>query len=201
MAFCISNPLASILVLVMGILLAVLAGWCIYLLLLIRRLRSQGEDAVSDEPGEMPRMEIREVHRRDRKSRELVGKLEEENLKALLDARLDDMEDEDGDVSKACATIELLDEIRILAPNYQGHDAMVLQKLVKLFQRQLAEIGAEVIDDDTWNPSRQKVGVIVRDLPAGSSPVISEKVASGLLIRGRVCRKQVVNLRMELKST
>lgn len=126
---------------------------------------------------------------------ELAASVSDDNLRGLLESRLEDMEDEDDGVPKALAMVALLDEIRILFPNYRDGDATALQKLAAAMHCQLADMDAEVIDDDKWDASRQRAQDITRDLPTGAEPVITEKVASGLLFHGAVRRKQIVNLR------
>lgn len=129
--------------------------------------------------------------------RGLVARIGEEGLSGLLSSRLDDMGEETEGVPQAVARLGLLDEIRILSRHAGGDDAETLQELAAALRSQLEEMGAEVIDDDAWAPSRQKAVEVLRDLPAGTAPVVAEKVASGLAYRGRVCRKQAVILRTD----
>lgn len=127
--------------------------------------------------------------------RGLVARIGEEGLSGLLSSRLDDMGEEAEGVPQAVARLGLLDEIRILSRHAGGDDAETLQELAAALRSQLEEMGAEVIDDDAWAPSRQKAVEVLCDLPAGSAPVVAGKVASGLVFQGRMYRKQAVILR------
>lgn len=123
--------------------------------------------------------------------------IEDENLRLLMKSRMDDLDDEEGEVSKALIMAGILDEIRILTASANTRDAQALQKLCKALHRTLAEMGAEIIDDDEWNSARQRASEVQYDLPTGSKPVLGEKVASGLIYQGRICRKQTVTLHMQ----
>ena len=150
-------------------------------------------------PDKVPESSLQKVEGGAEESalRRLAASAREENLRELLEARLDDMEDEAEGVPRALAMIGLLDEIRILSPASAGQDARLLQKIDAVIRKQLEMMGAQAIDDDEWDSSRQKAVEVRRDLPAGAEPVIAEKVASGLMFEGRVRRKQSVILRME----
>ncbi len=127
---------------------------------------------------------------------EAVGGLPAGKLKSLLESRLQDIEDEDSDSARVFAVVGLLDEIRILLPTASCEEQDALQRVQTDLERYLKAMGAERIDDDEWNPERQRAVEVVKDLPAGAAPAVAEKVASGLIFNGRVALKQTVVLRM-----
>lgn len=129
--------------------------------------------------------------------RKFAAQARDENLRGLIESRLEDMEDEEEGLPQALAMVGLLDEIRILSPNAEEQDSQLLQTIDTMIRRQLEKMDAEVIDDDVWDISRQKAVEIRRVLPGGAEPVIAEKVASGLMFEGRVRRKQSVILHTE----
>lgn len=129
--------------------------------------------------------------------RELASLARDENLRGLIESRLDDMKDEDEGVPRALAMVGLLDEIRILSPASEGQDAQLLQTIDAMIRKQLETMGPQVIDDDEWDPSRQKAVETRRDLPGGAESIIAEIVASGHMFEGRVRRKQSVILHTE----
>lgn len=128
----------------------------------------------------------------------LISSIGEENLRDLLKSRIDDLDDEEGDVAKALAIVGILDEIRILNAGANESDARAMQTLDAALRRMLAELGAEMIDDDVWHPARQRATEVQHDLPVGSEPLLGEKVASGLIYQGRIYRKQTVTLHMQV---
>lgn len=128
----------------------------------------------------------------------LISSIGEENLRDLLKSRIDDLDDEEGDVAKALAIVGILDEIRILNAGANESDARAMQTLDAALRRMLAELGAEMIDDDVWHPARQRATEVQHDLPAGSEPLLGEKVGSGLIYQGRIYRKQTVTLHMQV---
>ena len=126
---------------------------------------------------------------------EAVGGLAPGKLKSLLESRLEDMEDEETDTARAIAVVGALDELRILLPTASAEEQDALPGVQAAMERCLKAMGAERIDDDEWNPERQRAVEARKDLPVGAPPVLAEKVASGLLLNGRVARKQTVVLR------
>lgn len=117
-------------------------------------------------------------------------------LQSLLEARLEDIEDEDADTARVFAVAGVLDEIRILLPSSSDGERSGLPGVQTALNGYLGARGAELIDDDEWNPDRQRALEVRKDLPPGAAPEIAEKVASGVMIGGKIARKQTVVLRM-----
>lgn len=125
----------------------------------------------------------------------LITSFTNENLTGLFCLRMEDLEDEATDSAKAVAMVSMLDEIRIMEPGIQGDDSETLHRVAAAIRRELSRLEAEVLDLDEWDPQWQRAVEVRRDLPSGAAPVIAEKVESGLVLRGRLCRKQSVILR------
>lgn len=126
----------------------------------------------------------------------LAEAAQNEDLAALLRSRMEDFEDEDSESEKAMILVGLLDEIQILTPSAKPADTQLLARCAETARQILRSMEAEAIDDDAWTPEHQRAIKVLRDLPAGSPPQIAEKVASGLILHGRIHRKQEVVLRM-----
>lgn len=124
----------------------------------------------------------------------------DESLSDFLRCRLPEMAEQEPDNGEygydswALRVVDFLDEYRLLQQNGQtvltGADAEVRGVILQIF----TEIGASMIDEETWTPSLQRaVSVITSPTPC-ASPSIQAKGASGLIIRGRLVRKQEVVL-------
>lgn len=185
-----ASTLALWLPLTFGVLLVAVAGIIAY------KRKTGGQTCYPNTEGSSVKFHLEMETTGDVPPNEIIPAISDDNLRGLLESRMEDMEDEDDGVPKALAMVAFLDEIQILSPKYRSGDAAALQKLAAAMHRQLVDMDAEVIDDDKWDAARQRAQCITRDLPAGAEPVITEKVASGLLFQGAVRRKQIVNLRM-----
>ena len=126
----------------------------------------------------------------------LAEAAQNEDLAALLRSRMEDFEDEDSESEKAMILVRLLDETQILVLSASPRDTQLLARCAETARQILHSMDAEAIDCDAWTPERQRAVEVRRDLPAGSSPQIAEKVASGLILHGRIHCKQEVILRM-----
>lgn len=126
----------------------------------------------------------------------LAAAVQNADLAALLLSRMEDFEDEESEAEKAMILVRLLDEIQILSPSAAPQDAALLPRCAEAARQILRTMDAETVDDDAWTPERMRAIEVRRDLPAGSTPRIAEKVASGLILHGRIHCKQEVILRM-----
>lgn len=119
----------------------------------------------------------------------------EENLRLLLLDRLDEIDEEAPELSRqAICAITLLDEIQQMQSAYSEHNATALADLSQAVRQQLTELNCELLSSDVWDPETQKIGKISYDLPAGSEPIVTAKLSSGLKINGQIIRKQSVAL-------
>lgn len=134
------------------------------------------------------------------KSVGFIAAIANPDLAVLLRSRLEDMEDEDSGKGRACDLVDLLDEIRILEKSTSGSDLEALRGMTSAVRKELDLLGAKVIDVDEWCPNLQRAVEMRRDLPLGASPVIADKVASGVEFRGKMCRRQKIILRMPVEE-
>lgn len=125
---------------------------------------------------------------------ELIGTFSQEDLRGLLQDRLESMDDSgEGTERWAMELVDLLDEIRWMG-GLEKEDAARIPALRDKLIEILQAAGGELIDDDTWNPARQRAVKISKTLPEGAEPRVTEKHASGLIFKGRLLRKQEVSL-------
>lgn len=125
----------------------------------------------------------------------LIASFTNEDLTGLFRLRMEDLEEETTDSARAAAMVSMLDELHIMEPGIQGEDLEILHRVAAAIHHELRRMGAEVLDLNEWDPQWQRAVEVRRDLPSGAAPVIAEKVESGLVLRGRLCRKQSVILR------
>ncbi len=127
----------------------------------------------------------------------LAEQLNDENLRELVKDRLNDLQEEETRTQAwALALVDLLDELKLMRPSYSECDAKVVSRLAQEFERLLQGEGFTRIDLDEWNPALQRAIRVERTLPEGAPAAIISKGASGLIIGGRLIRKQEVILNL-----
>lgn len=153
---------------------------------------------VSQKPVEevVPDPETEKKRSFEEKTDDFIAAIANPDLAGLLRSRLEDLEDEESEKGRACALVNLLDEMHILEKSTSDADLEALRGMTSAVRNELDLLGAKVIDADEWCPNLQRAVEMRRDLPLGSSPVIADKVASGVEFRGNLCRRQKVILRM-----
>ena len=126
---------------------------------------------------------------------DIAAQADDENLKGLILDRLEEVEElEDEPVQQALCLVNLLDELRTVRKAFSGNDTSCIKLMLNRIQKILHETGCELLDSDTWEPAIQRAIKIDYVLPEGQEPVITEKGASGLKVRGRLIRKQEVHI-------
>lgn len=129
------------------------------------------------------------------KLRAHANSAEEENLKMLLLDRLDEIEEEEADIcQQAMCAVLLIDELRQMQGAYTGQNAQCIKDMLYALQEELTAHECEILNSDTWNPEIQKIGKVEYTLPNDATPVITAKLASGLRLKGRIIKKQIVAL-------
>lgn len=141
--------------------------------------------AKPDKPATLPTGELRII----------ANSAEEENLKMLLLDRLDEIEEENADFcQQALCAVLLIDELRQMQGAYTGQNAQCIKDMLYALQEELSARECEILNSDTWTPEIQKIGKVEYTLPNGATPVITAKLASGLRLKGRIIKKQIVAL-------
>lgn len=134
--------------------------------------------------------------------RETIQACDEENLRLLLEDRLDEVDDDKADLEKQARDVALLlDEIHGLETPYAGKpDGVVLARLADDLKAELRACDCELLDSDVWNPDIQRaVRVEPTDEPL-EHPIILAKQALGVKVRGRLVRKQEVKIKKHIPS-
>lgn len=137
--------------------------------------------------------------------RELLGmyrRAREQNaeLSALTQARLLELESHPlsaGDYGYddwVLAAVDVVDEVAMI----ERHDPSMLTasdlELRALIKRLLSEMQVALIDEDEWNPARQRAIAVQKGTPPAAALSIKAKGSSGIEIQGRLLRKQEVTL-------
>lgn len=134
--------------------------------------------------------------------RETIQACDEENLRLLLEDRLDEVDDDKADLEKQALDVALLlDEIHGLETPYAGKpDGVVLARLADDLKAELRSRDCELLDSDVWNPDIQRaVRIEPTDEPL-EHPIILAKQALGVKVRGRLVRKQEVKIKKYIPS-
>ncbi len=125
----------------------------------------------------------------------LTDCITDSNLKELIKDRLSEIDDETGNIEKqALCAVNLYDEINTFIRSYKGKNNEQLEKILSRILSELRHHHCELIDEDTWNPEHQRAVAIAYTLPENSTPIISEKKSTGLIVNNRLIRKQEVTL-------
>ncbi len=126
---------------------------------------------------------------------ETVKCLNDENLKELVKERLEDMKMAESDVQEwALMAIDLYDELNLMLKSYSKEDEEYMNVIIHILLNSLKEKDCELIDDDVWEPTRQRAIKVEKNRPEGEPPVILSKGRSGLILNGRLIRKQEVTI-------
>lgn len=134
--------------------------------------------------------------------RETIQACDEENLRLLLEDRLDEVDDDKADLEKQALDVALLlDEIHGLETPYADKpDGVVLARLANDLKAELLACNCELLDSDVWNPDIQRaVRIEPTDEPL-EHPIILAKQALGVKVRGRLVRKQEVKIKKYIPS-
>ncbi len=122
-------------------------------------------------------------------------KIETEDLGELIKARMEDIaEDAASEEKWAIGIVELLDELSWMSASYSAHDAKIIRELDEELRSLLNVADCSLIDDDHWNPERQRAVSMPRDVPWETALQIEKKGRSGLIVKGKLIRKQEVYL-------
>lgn len=128
-----------------------------------------------------------------------IDPLQEENLRELMRDRIDcigrSME------GWALEVVDTIDEItRLIDTTEQETEKESIRKVVAALTTLLTEAGCELINDDEWNPDRQRAIKVERVLPKDAKPRIKKKIRQGVIVRGVLIRKQDVSTEMPSQS-
>lgn len=125
----------------------------------------------------------------------LAAKATNEDLRALLLDRVEEIEDErDNPQKEALLMVDFIDELKRIHNAYSGADAANIGDLCNLIVQTLSAQECELLDSDKWSPEIQRAIKIDYCLPEGQEPRISSKHATGLKWRGKILRKQEVQI-------
>ncbi len=124
---------------------------------------------------------------------ELLQKIDNGNLRELIRDRITEYNSDYDDVERwALGVIDLVDEIVYMEKSYTEAEKTLMEELTQSLRDNLKSRECEVIDVDEWTPAKQRAIKVNRVLPSGSPYKIVRKGASGLIVRGRLIRKQEV---------
>ena len=125
----------------------------------------------------------------------LADSLTDFDLRELIKDRLSEIDDGAGNIEKqALCAVDLHDEINTFIQSYKGQNNTQLGKILVRILSEMQNHHCELIDEDTWNPEHQRAVAIAYTLPENSTPIISEKKSTGLIVNNRLIRKQEVTL-------
>lgn len=101
----------------------------------------------------------------------------------------------------ALEVVDTIDEItRLIDTTEQETEKESIRKVVAALTTLLTEAGCELINDDEWNPDRQRAIKVERVLPKDAKPRIKKKIRQGVIVRGVLIRKQDVSTEMPSQS-
>ncbi|WP_455562832.1 hypothetical protein [Akkermansia massiliensis] len=125
----------------------------------------------------------------------VIEGVESENLRELVKERIADLSVDGLSIEKwALGVVDFMDEISWMSVSFTSRDSQVLQKVVEKLKELLISMDCLPVDEDCWNPERQRAVSVQKNLPKGASPHIVRKGSSGLIIKGKLIRKQEVYL-------
>ncbi len=129
--------------------------------------------------------------------RDLASGIRSADLKGLVCSRLADMDmEQPGSEAWGLAAVDFFDELSLLAEGCEAADADVVLSLQKALPGLLALHGCKLLDESEWNPQVQRATSIDRCLSEGERPRLVRKFSSGLMVEGKLIRKQEVKLQL-----
>ncbi|MBT8792739.1 hypothetical protein [Akkermansia muciniphila] len=131
------------------------------------------------------------VNRYDR----VIERVESDNLRGLIKERIADFSIEGLSIEKwALGVVDFMDEISWMSDSCSSRDVRVLRDLVKQMKALLSSMDCIPIDEDLWTQENQRAVSVKEVLPKGASPRIIKKGSTGLIVQGKLIRKQEVYL-------
>lgn len=116
-----------------------------------------------------------------------------ENLKGLIQDRINDLNITGLSVEQwALGVVDFIDEVSGIRNGLSDRERQHLKVLVNQLKKQLAAMDCVLIDEDEWNPKKQRAITTRKTLPKEALPRITDKGATGLMIQGKLIRKQEV---------
>ena len=123
------------------------------------------------------------------------------DFRLFLQDRFQSLDENDSSDMQWCiSAVDLLDEIRIMSGSYSDDDSRAAVVVRERILKRLAEIHVTIIDKDTWAPVEQRAISVKKDASAVAER-IERKGASGIVLDGKIVRKQEVFLVIPEKNT
>ena len=116
------------------------------------------------------------------------------DLYLFIQDRIEQLQEtEEYDMQWIIDAVDLIDELRMMEGSFSEKDKEAVEFINSLVLEKITSHGTTLIDRDEWTPSEQRAISVTRD-----SNVCKEKIlrkgATGLIIEGRLIRKQEVIL-------
>lgn len=122
-----------------------------------------------------------------------------ENLRDLVECRLEDIRESEGEVIEhAGLIVDFLDEIMLLRPNAVPSDAEVLTRLQGELKETLKHDGGELLYFEVWTPEYQRAVEVERCLSKDSPSILQKHKAYGFMLNGKLIRKQEVSIQASI---
>lgn len=93
--------------------------------------------------------------------------------------------------------VSFSDEALLLRNHIPSEDWLVISSVLDTLRTKMKEMDLCAIDDDAWNPARQRAVSVARKANLSETKVTT-KIASGLSFRGDVVKKQEVAVEMPM---
>lgn len=115
-------------------------------------------------------------------------------LLLFFQTRLSELDEtSQSETSWIIQAVDLLDEIRMMECNYAAEDMAAAGLIRNKLQNKLTELHVSIINKDCWDAEEQRAISIKQD-PDVSVEQIERKGASGIVVDGKLIRKQEVFL-------
>lgn len=125
----------------------------------------------------------------------IIERVESDNLKGLLKERIADFSIEGLSIEKwALSVVDFLDEISWMSDSFSSRDVRVLRDFAKQMENLLSSMDCILVDEDLWTQESQRAVSVKKVLAKGASPRIIKKGSTGLIVQGKLIRKQEVYL-------
>lgn len=145
-------------------------------------------DAANLEPEVLPLFNVSKL-------KDIADSVDDEDLRGLMVDRVAEFTDVSRlDDDCALSAVDFLDELSNIESAYSEPLSFCIASMKSVIKSDLLQADYEILDSDTWTPEIQRAVKISHTLEPDAFPLIAAKRASGLRCKGRLIRKQEVEL-------
>ena len=134
--------------------------------------------------------------------RTLIEKTLTEDTRIFLEDRLEGLVidhemDDDQIITWGLSAASFVDETKLLLLHIPEDDKIAVESVLAALWQKIEELKLALVDDDEWNPSRQRAVSVTR-VDTASVTRILKKRTCGLMFKGAIIKKQEVEVEMPL---